>query len=72
MTYMSFKKATDAFQIKGARIMLMHTSSGQEYFIVPGGKVTPEVARQIINRPDVAVSDDGLFPNNPQCWKIIS
>jgi hypothetical protein len=69
---LTFKKAIDAFQVKDARLMLMNTRAGQEYFIVPGGKVTPEIAQHIMNRPDVGSCDDGLFPGTPQQWKIVT
>lgn len=57
------------------RLMLMHdnsSSSGKSWFVVPGGKVTEEIAKHIISRHDVVEQADGLFPNHPQTWKVMS
>jgi hypothetical protein len=57
----------------GSRLMKMFTNgspSGYAYYVVPGGYIEPVQAEQIIDRPDVYVYDDGLFPGIPQSWKI--
>jgi len=74
---LSLDKALNLMR-KGSRLMLMHTalSSGQnrtdlrQFYLVPGGHLKPAVAQAILNRPDVFVFDDGLFPGHPQSWKI--
>jgi hypothetical protein len=52
------------------RLMKMHTPGGPCWFIVPGGLVSDATAEKILARPDVHVFDDGLFPNNPQSYRI--
>jgi hypothetical protein len=52
------------------RLMKMHTPSGPRWYIVPGGLVSDATAEKILARPDVHVFDDGLFPNNPQSYRI--
>jgi hypothetical protein len=52
------------------RLMRMHTPSGLRWYIVPGGAVSDQTAKKILARPDVHVFDDGLFPNNPQTFRI--
>ena len=52
------------------RLMRMHTPSGLCWFIVPGGAVSDQTAKKILARPDVHVFDDGLFPGNPQTFRI--
>jgi hypothetical protein len=56
----------------GALLKLMHTNNGNghQYYVVPGGHVTHDDAIKILERPDVFPFDDGLFPGNPQSWKI--
>lgn len=70
MSYLKYQKAVDLLHVKGSRLMLMHSSSGQDYFIVPGGKVDPDDAKKLLARPDVIAFDDGLFPGCNQTWRI--
>ena len=66
-----FQKAVDALHVKGSRLILMHSTSGMEYFIIPGDiKVSAEDAQKILARPDVIAFEDGLFPGNSQTWRI--
>jgi hypothetical protein len=44
--------------------------AAQEYFVVPGGKISRQNAQAILGRPDVFPFDDGLFPGHPQSWKM--
>jgi len=66
----TYDRAMDKLSVKGARLMLMHCSSGKEFYVIPGGPVSQEDAQKILSRPDVVPFDDGLFPGNPQSWKI--
>jgi hypothetical protein len=52
------------------RLMKMFTPLGPRWFVVPGGLVSDATAEKILARPDVHVFDDGLFPNNPQTYRI--
>jgi hypothetical protein len=36
-----------------------------------GGQVDRAAAELIIAREDIIQFDDGLFPNNPQSWKMV-
>jgi hypothetical protein len=49
----------------------MHTATGTEYFVVPGGHVRSDDAAKIIARPDVVPHDNGLFPGIEQSWKLV-
>jgi hypothetical protein len=52
----------------GSRLVSMHVRGGHEYFLVPGGKVTDEIASQIKVHPRVIAQKDGLFPGHDQTW----
>lgn len=66
-----FKKAVDLLLRKPeARLILMHCNDGDHFYVVPGGRVKREAALKILARPDCREFDDGLFPGNPQSWKI--
>lgn len=64
-------KAVDLLHRTGARMMLMHASDGDHFYIIPGGRVDRADAQKILSRPDVIKFDDGLFPNNPQSWRLM-
>ena len=64
---LSLDKALDLMR-RGARLMMMH--SDRQYYVVPGGHLKPADAQTILNRPDVLVFDDAVFPGHPQSWKI--
>lgn len=71
------KKAFAALSLPGARMMVMHTTDGDAYFIVPGpgkekgGRVERTDAEQIMLRADLEKFDDGLFPGHEQSWRIV-
>ena len=50
--------------------MLMHARDGDEFYLVPGGRVDARDALKILERPDVRSFDDGLFPGHAQQWRI--
>lgn len=54
------------------RLMLMHASDGDHFYVVPGGRINRDDAQKIIQRPDCQQFDDGLFPGNPQSWRLRS
>jgi hypothetical protein len=63
----------NGFDAHGGRItqaQVMHTRDGDEYYIVPGGRVDARDALKILERPDVRSFDDGLFPGHSQQWRI--
>jgi len=63
-------KAVEMLHRVGARMMIMHASDGDHFYVVPGGRVNRDDAQKILKRPDIIEFDDGLFPGNPQSWKI--
>lgn len=65
-----FTKAVDLLHRTGTRMMIMHASDGDHFYIVPGGRVNRDDAQKILQRPDIQEFDDGLFPGNPQSWRI--
>ena len=68
---LGLKKAVDLLLHRGARLMIMHASTGDHYYVIPGGRVDCDAAKKILQRDDVMEFDDGLFPGNPQSWKMV-
>lgn len=69
---LGLKKAVDLLMHRsGTRLMVMHSSDGNHFYVVPGGRVDRDAAMKIISRDDVVSFDDGLFPGNPQSWKMV-
>jgi hypothetical protein len=68
---LSMKLALRALSQKDARLTLMHTRWGLQYFVIPGGPVDDDVAKSIIDRADVMRFDDGLFPGHAQSYRMI-
>lgn len=64
------KKALDMLRLPNRRLMLMHTSDGDHYYVVPGGRMNRDDAEKIIQRNDCYSFNDGLFPGNPQSWRL--
>jgi hypothetical protein len=57
----------------GARLVLAHSNdpANKGYFILPGGwRVANETAKAIIGGPDVQPYDQGLYPDQPQSWRL--
>jgi hypothetical protein len=46
------------------------TKSGRRFFVVPGGPVTDEVAKQILVHPLCHEADPGLFRGIPQSYSL--
>jgi hypothetical protein len=68
---LSLNKALDLLLHKnGTRMMVMRSTDGDHYYIVPGGRVDRTAAQKILKRPDIMEFDDGLFPGNPQSWRL--
>lgn len=66
-----FQKAVDLLHRTDTRMMIMRASDGDQFYIVPGGRVAKDDAQKILKRPDIIEFDDGLFPGNPQSWKMV-
>ncbi len=68
---LSMNKALDLLlHRKDTRMMVMHSSDGDHFYIVPGGRVDRTAAQKILKRADIMEFDDGLFPGNPQSWRL--
>lgn len=68
---LTFTKAVDLLHRNGTRMMIMHASDGDHFYIVPGGRVDRGAAQKILQRPDIMEFDDGLFPGSPQSWRMV-
>ena len=69
----SLRRAIDLLRLPNTRMMEMHDNTsprGKSYFIVPHGRVDDEDAMKIKARKDSYVFDEGLFPGNPQSWRL--
>jgi hypothetical protein len=64
------RQAVELLHRTDTRMMLMHTRDGDEFYIVPGGRVDARDAVKILERPDIKSFDDGLFPGHPQQWRM--
>lgn len=46
--------------------------SGVRYSVIPGGKITNQQARKLMNKLCLKPGRDALFPNaTPQTWRIL-
>jgi len=64
------RQAVELLHRTDTRLMLMHGRDGDEFYIVPGGRVDSRDAQKILERPDMKSFDDGLFPGQPQQWRM--
>ena len=68
--------AIERLRRAGSRLIVMTGRTGDEFYVIPGnrtgggGQVERAAAERIITRTDVVGLDDGLFPGNPQSWKM--
>ena len=64
------RKALDLLHRPGTRLMVMHGHDGDEFYVVPGGRLDARDALKILESPDIKSFDDGLFPGQPQQWRM--
>jgi hypothetical protein len=70
---LSFDEAIDRLRRPGCVLVEMKTSEskfGRQFFVVPGGPVTDEVAKKILQHPLCHEVDTGLFPGIPQSYSL--
>ena len=60
------RRAADLMRV-GSTLQLMHSKHGPR---CPGGEITEHVANQLLARPDVQPSNDGLFPGISQTFRL--
>jgi hypothetical protein len=66
----TLRQAADLMRI-GRSLMQMHDRNGVGWYIVPaGGEVTEKIATELLARPDVQPSADGLFPGISQTFRM--
>jgi hypothetical protein len=53
----------------GRHLVKMHAPHGVQWYIVPGGPVSDDVAQWLLARADIQPSADGLFPGISQTFK---
>jgi hypothetical protein len=61
--------------LPGARLVLVHSNDPAKngYFILPGGwRVAKRIAEALISGPHMQPHDHGLFPDQPQSWRLCS
>jgi hypothetical protein len=68
---LTLKRAIDQMQKPGTRLCHMHGRDGQNWFLLPGGPVSAEVAAKIIAQGNVIGQPDALFPGMSQTWVVI-
>jgi hypothetical protein len=70
----STRRASKAFDRMrtGSRLVHMHARGGHNWFVVPGGAVTDDVATKIRSHTSVVAQEDGLFPGLSQTWRMRS
>ena len=69
----SYRRAIEMMRRAGTRMIKQYTfrsPEGYAYYIVPGGYIEPDTARKIIDHPQVCSGADGLFPGQPQTWRL--
>jgi hypothetical protein len=64
------RQAVELLHRTDTRMMLMHGRDGDEFYIVPGGRLDARDALKILERADVRSFDDGLFPGHSQQWRM--
>jgi len=64
------RQAVELLHRADTRLMVMHSRDGDEFYVVPGGRVDARDALKILERPDIKSFDDGIFPGHPQQWHM--
>jgi hypothetical protein len=67
---MSLDDALAALRQPDHLLVVLHGKARPEWFVMPGGPVTEQTARRILERPDVQPHDTGLLPGHPQSWRL--
>ena len=69
---MRYWRALESMRRPGAYLMKQHAPCGgpPAWFVVPGGEVSEDTARRIIDDGGVVASQDGAWPGLDQTWKM--
>jgi hypothetical protein len=66
----TFHRALDLLRRQDARLIQTNIKGRCEFWIVPGGKIEPEMAARLTAHPQVVGGKDALFPGHHQTWRI--
>ena len=66
----TFHRALDLLRIQEARMIQTNIRGRSEFWIVPGGKIEPEMAARLMTHPQVIGGKDALFPGHHQTWRM--
>lgn len=58
-------KALDRLRAGGVMIR-----EGGEYYLIPGGRLDPNLAAKLKSHPQVSGGRDGMWPGHEQTWRI--
>ena len=64
------REAVELLHRADTRLMVMHGRDGDEFYVVPGGRLDARDALKILERPDIKAFNDGLFPGCSQQWHM--
>jgi len=67
---LKFNKAMDLMRRPQTRLIQTNVSNKPTYYVVPGGRVSDDVAKQIIIHPRVRAAGDAMWPGLSQTWQI--
>ena len=65
-----FNRAMDAMRRPDARMIQTNFHGRPDYWITGGYRVEPDIAKKIIDHPQVIGGKDALFPGHHQTWRI--
>ena len=66
---LTLKKAIDLMlHVRGTTLMRSH--GDEEFYVIPGGRITRNDVDKLFQRLDLVVDSSGLFPGNPQTWIV--
>ena len=66
-----FNDAMDAMRRPGSRMIQTNYQGRPDFWITPrGGRVEPDIAKRIIDHPQVIGGKDALFPGHHQTWRM--
>jgi len=64
------RQAVDLLHRADTRLMVMHGRDGDEFYVVPGGRLDARDALKILERDDIKAFNDGLFPGCSRQWRM--
>jgi hypothetical protein len=66
-----FLKAMDLMRLPGTRLVRTRSTTGDVFYVVPGGYVEPDTAAKIIKHPQVVAGEDVMWPGMSQTWRLL-